>query len=146
MLKEDIVTTLTFAQEKPFWKMDTHEKLEASERKKLDGNVLFKAGKFWRASKKYEKASPKAMKLRKIHHPFKILLSFSAFKLQNFLNYKFQAAKYIEFDHSFTDEEMCLAKSLRLSCYLNNAACKLKSGEFLEASRLCTKVYFPQIT
>lgn len=105
MLKEDIVTTLTFAQEKPFWKMDTHEKLEASERKKLDGNVLFKAGKFWRASKKYEKA-----------------------------------AKYIEFDHSFTDEEMCLAKSLRLSCYLNNAACKLKSGEFLEASRLCTKV------
>ena len=27
-------------------------KLEACERKKLDGNVLFKAGKFWRASKK----------------------------------------------------------------------------------------------
>ncbi|KAI5583619.1 hypothetical protein BDE02_06G026600 [Populus trichocarpa] len=99
------VELLDFIKEKPFWKMDTHEKLEASERKKLDGNVLFKAGKFWRASKKYEKA-----------------------------------AKYIEFDHSFTDEEMCLAKSLRLSCYLNNAACKLKSGEFHEASRLCTKV------
>ncbi|KAL9361277.1 hypothetical protein Peur_044062 [Populus x canadensis] len=99
------VELLDFIKEKPFWKMDTHEKLEASERKKLDGNVLFKAGKFWRASKKYEKA-----------------------------------AKYIEFDHAFTDEEMCLAKSLRLSCYLNNAACKLKSGEFLEASRLCTKV------
>ena len=45
--------------------MDTREKFEASERKKLDGNVLFKAGKFWRASKKYEKASLKSMNLRK---------------------------------------------------------------------------------
>jgi FK506-binding protein 4/5 len=43
-------------------------KLEASERKKLDGNVLFKAGKFWQASKKYEKASLNAMKLKKINH------------------------------------------------------------------------------
>ncbi|GAV86992.1 LOW QUALITY PROTEIN: TPR_11 domain-containing protein [Cephalotus follicularis] len=39
--------------------MDTHEKLEACERKKNDGNVLFKAGKFLRACKKYEKASYK---------------------------------------------------------------------------------------
>ncbi|KAJ6747659.1 PEPTIDYLPROLYL ISOMERASE [Salix koriyanagi] len=99
------VELLDFIKEKPFWKMDTLEKFEASERKKLDGNVLFKAGKFWRASKKYDKAT-----------------------------------EYIEFDHSFTDDEMCLAKSLRLSCHLNNAACKLKSGEYLEASRLCTKV------
>ncbi|KAJ6332214.1 hypothetical protein OIU76_010576 [Salix suchowensis] len=99
------VELLDFIKEKPFWKMDTREKFEASERKKLDGNVLFKAGKFWRASKKYDKAT-----------------------------------EYIEFDHSFTDDEMCLAKSLRLSCHLNNAACKLRSGEYLEASRLCTKV------
>ncbi|KAJ6700187.1 PEPTIDYLPROLYL ISOMERASE [Salix purpurea] len=99
------VELLDFIKEKPFWKMDTREKFEASERKKLDGNVLFKAGKFWRASKKYDKAT-----------------------------------KYIEFDHSFTEDEMCLAKSLRLSCHLNNAACKLKTGEYLEASRLCTKV------
>lgn len=42
-------------QEQPFWNMDNHEKLEACERKKQDGNMLFKAGKFWRASKKYEK-------------------------------------------------------------------------------------------
>lgn len=44
-------------QEKPFWKMDTHEKIEACESKKHDGNLLFRAGKYWRASKKYEKAS-----------------------------------------------------------------------------------------
>ncbi|KAH9738761.1 peptidyl-prolyl cis-trans isomerase FKBP65 [Citrus sinensis] len=45
--------------EKPFWKMDTHEKIEACERKKHDGNLLFRAGKYWRASKKYEKATCK---------------------------------------------------------------------------------------
>jgi hypothetical protein len=44
-------------QEKPFWKMDTTEKIEACERNKNDGNVLFKAGKIWRASRKYEKES-----------------------------------------------------------------------------------------
>lgn len=35
--------------------MDTHEKLEACERTKEEGNVQFKAGKFKRASGKYEK-------------------------------------------------------------------------------------------
>uniref|UniRef100_A0A2K1X9Y4 Rotamase n=1 Tax=Populus trichocarpa TaxID=3694 RepID=A0A2K1X9Y4_POPTR len=77
-------------------------KLEASERKKLDGNVLFKAGKFWRASKKYEKA-----------------------------------AKSIELNHSFTDEEMWLAKSSRLSCYLNDAACLFRRSQaYLKTSEL----------
>lgn len=37
--------------------MDTCEKMEACERKKHNGNVLFKDGKYWRASKKYEKES-----------------------------------------------------------------------------------------
>ncbi|KAH8485857.1 hypothetical protein H0E87_027339 [Populus deltoides] len=83
----------------PPWRNNRSGKLEASEGKKLDGNVLFKAGKFWRASKKYEKA-----------------------------------AKSRELNHSFTDEEMWLAKSSRLSCNLNDAACKLKLGEYLEAS------------
>lgn len=46
---------LSTRQEKPFWKMENHEKLEACERKKHDGNILFKAAKFGRASKKYEK-------------------------------------------------------------------------------------------
>ncbi|GLT95653.1 hypothetical protein SLE2022_133210 [Rubroshorea leprosula] len=99
------VKLIDFTKEKPFWKMDTNEKIEACERKKHDGNLLFKAGKFWRASKKYEKA-----------------------------------ANFVEFGHSFTDEEKCIAKDLRISCNLNNAACKLKLGEYHEATRLCSKV------
>ncbi|XP_034692937.1 70 kDa peptidyl-prolyl isomerase-like [Vitis riparia] len=99
------VELIDFTKERPFWKMENHEKLEACERKKHDGNMLFKAGKFWHASKKYEKAE-----------------------------------KYIEFDHSFTDEEKVQANALRISCNLNNAACKLKLGEYLEASKQCTKV------
>ncbi|XP_031281283.1 70 kDa peptidyl-prolyl isomerase-like [Pistacia vera] len=99
------VQLIDFTKDKPFWKMDTQEKIEACERKKHDGNLLFRAGKYWRASKKYEKA-----------------------------------AKFIEFDHSFTDDEKHIANALRLSCYLNNAACKLKLEEHSEASRLCTKV------
>ncbi|XP_024031211.1 70 kDa peptidyl-prolyl isomerase [Morus notabilis] len=99
------VQLIEFTKEKPFWKMDTSEKLEFCERKKHDGNLLFKAGKFWCASKKYEK--------------------------ENYL---------IEFDHSFTDDEKYQAQTLWLSCQLNNAACKLKMDEFLQASKLCTKV------
>lgn len=53
-----------------------------------------------------------------------------------------QAVKCIEFDHSFSDDEKLHASALRLSCHLNNAACKLKLGEYTEASRLCTKVLF----
>ncbi|KAJ6380745.1 hypothetical protein OIU77_029612 [Salix suchowensis] len=37
---------------------------------------------------------------------------------------------------------MCLAKSLRLSCHLNNAACKLRSGESLELDPLNVKALF----
>jgi FK506-binding protein 4/5 len=48
---------LSSVQEKPFWKMDTKEKIEACERNKNDGNVLFKAGKILSASRKYEKES-----------------------------------------------------------------------------------------
>lgn len=42
-------------QEKPFWKMDAQERITACESKKRDGNILFKAGMFHLASKKYEK-------------------------------------------------------------------------------------------
>lgn len=57
------------------------------------------------------------------------------------LNSCLQAANYVDFDHSFTKDEKRAADSLRLSCNLNNAACKLKLGEYHEASRLCTKVF-----
>ncbi|KAH9675193.1 peptidylprolyl isomerase [Citrus sinensis] len=109
------VTLIDFTKEKPFWKMDTHEKIEACERKKHDGNLLFRAGKYWRASKKYEKAILGQQQ-------------------------KLQAAKIIEFHHSFTDDEKHQANGLRLSCYLNNAACKLKLEDYSETSSLCTKV------
>ncbi|KAI5427437.1 hypothetical protein KIW84_032742, partial [Lathyrus oleraceus] len=99
------VELIDFIKEKPFWKMDTQEKLEACEQKKHDGNLLFKAQNFRRASEKYEKA-----------------------------------VKYIEFDHTFSDDEKRHANTLRLSCNLNNAACKLKLEEFTEAAKLCTKV------
>lgn len=35
--------------------MNTEEKIEAAGKKKEEGNVLFKAGKYVRASKRYEK-------------------------------------------------------------------------------------------
>ncbi|KAL8095194.1 hypothetical protein AgCh_036591 [Apium graveolens] len=99
------VELIDFSKETPFWKMETDEKLKACEIKKEEGNVLFKAGKYWRASRKYEKAS-----------------------------------KYVEYDHSFNADDKCRAKALQLSCHLNNAACKLKLDEFVEAARECTKV------
>ncbi|KAK9124959.1 hypothetical protein Scep_013805 [Stephania cephalantha] len=51
------VELISFTKEKPCWKMETSEKLEVCERKKDEGNKLFKAGKFWCASIKYDKES-----------------------------------------------------------------------------------------
>ncbi|XP_055809233.1 70 kDa peptidyl-prolyl isomerase-like [Solanum dulcamara] len=99
------IKLVDFNKVKPFWKMDTKEKLEACEKIKSEGNELFKDGKFQYASRKYEKAS-----------------------------------KFIQFNHSFNNDDKCRANTLRLSCYLNNAACKLKMGEHQEASKLCSKV------
>lgn len=39
--------------------MNTEEKIEAAGKKKEEGNVLFKSGKYLRASKRYEKVSYK---------------------------------------------------------------------------------------
>ncbi|MCO5602826.1 hypothetical protein L7F22_056965 [Adiantum nelumboides] len=99
------VELVEFQKEKESWDMNTAEKIEAAGKKKEDGNVLFKAGKYARAFKKYDKA-----------------------------------AKFIEYDTSFSEEEKKQAKVLKTSCYLNNAACKLKLKDFKEAAKLCTKV------
>ncbi|KAJ8635529.1 hypothetical protein MRB53_009796 [Persea americana] len=99
------VELISFTKDKEFWKMETLEKLEACQRKKDEGNTFFKAGEYWHASKKYEKA-----------------------------------ARYVEYDHSFSDEEITKANALKISCNLNNAACKFKLGDYDETSRLCTKV------
>lgn len=53
-----------------------------------------------------------------------------------------QAAKFIEYDSSFSEEEKQLSKVLKVTCNLNNAACKLKLKDYKEAEKLCSKVYF----
>ncbi|GAB2288797.1 70 kDa peptidyl-prolyl isomerase [Dionaea muscipula] len=81
------------------------KKIEAAGKKKEEGNALFKAGKYTRASKRYEKA-----------------------------------AKYIEYDTSFGDEEKKQSKALKVTCNLNNVAFQLKLKEYKQAEKLCTKV------
>lgn len=51
-----------------------------------------------------------------------------------------KAAKYIEYDNSFSEDEKKQSKQLKISCNLNNAACKLKFKDYKEAVKLCTKV------
>ena len=51
-----------------------------------------------------------------------------------------QGVGFVEYDSSFSDEEKQQAKLLKISCNLNNAACKLKLKDYKEAVKLCTKV------
>lgn len=56
--------------------------------------------------------------------------------------------KYIEYDSAFGEEEKKLAKTLKVACNLNNAACKLKLKDYKEAEKLSTKVllfYHPSL-
>ncbi|OMO89984.1 hypothetical protein CCACVL1_07552 [Corchorus capsularis] len=99
------VEMVSFVKEKESWDMNTQEKIEAAGKKKEEGNALFKAGKYERASKRYEKA-----------------------------------VKFIEYDSSFSDEEKKQTKLLKVTCNLNNAACKLKLKDYKQAEKLCTKV------
>ncbi|XP_076951591.1 70 kDa peptidyl-prolyl isomerase-like [Bidens hawaiensis] len=99
------VELVSFEKEKDMWELTTQEKIEASGRKKEEGNILFKKQKYERASKRYEKA-----------------LSF------------------IEYDSAFNDDEKQQAKVLKISCNLNNAACKLELRDYKQAVKLCTKV------
>ncbi|XP_014520334.1 70 kDa peptidyl-prolyl isomerase-like [Vigna radiata var. radiata] len=50
-----------------------------------------------------------------------------------------KAMKFIEYDSSFSDEEKQQSKALKITCNLNNAACKLKLKEYKQAEKLCTK-------
>ncbi|KAK8701907.1 hypothetical protein V6N13_020285 [Hibiscus sabdariffa] len=50
------VEMVSFIKDKESWDMNTPEKIEAAGKKKEEGNVLFKAGKYVKASKRYEKA------------------------------------------------------------------------------------------
>ncbi|CAI9784854.1 unnamed protein product [Fraxinus pennsylvanica] len=51
-----------------------------------------------------------------------------------------KAAEYVSEDGAFTDDDQKLVKSLRLSCWLNGAACNLKLNDFQEVIKLCSKV------
>ncbi|XP_061363756.1 peptidyl-prolyl cis-trans isomerase FKBP62-like isoform X1 [Gastrolobium bilobum] len=99
------VELLSFVKEKESWDLNTQEKIEAAGKKKEEGNALFKAGKYERASNRYEKA-----------------------------------IRFIEYDSSLSDEEKQQTKALKITCNLNNAACKLKLKDYKQAEKLCTKV------
>ncbi|XP_043712991.1 70 kDa peptidyl-prolyl isomerase-like isoform X4 [Telopea speciosissima] len=99
------VEMLDFIKEKAPWEMNNTEKIEAAGKKKEEGNILFKSGKYQRAAKRYEKA-----------------------------------ADYISEDFTFGDDEQKLVKALRVSCWLNHAACCLKLNDFQGAIKLCSKV------
>ncbi|GLT49524.1 hypothetical protein SLA2020_230760 [Shorea laevis] len=99
------VEMVSFVKEKESWELNSQEKIEAAGKKKEAGNVLFKTGKYKRASKRYEKA-----------------------------------VNFIDYDSTFSDEEKQQAKLLKVTCSLNNAACKLKLKDYKEAEELCTKV------
>jgi len=51
-----------------------------------------------------------------------------------------KAIKFIDYESSFSDEEKKQAKALKITCNLNNAACKLKVKDYKQAEKLCTKV------
>lgn len=55
-----------------------------------------------------------------------------------------QAAKYIEYDTDFSEEEKKQRKTLKISCNLNNAACKLKLKDYKQAKKMHTKVPLDQ--
>ncbi|KAK9944699.1 hypothetical protein M0R45_010255 [Rubus argutus] len=50
------VELVSFVKDKESWDMNTPEKIEAAGTKKEEGNAFFKAGKYAKASKRYEKA------------------------------------------------------------------------------------------
>uniref|UniRef100_A0A453RM24 Uncharacterized protein n=1 Tax=Aegilops tauschii subsp. strangulata TaxID=200361 RepID=A0A453RM24_AEGTS len=50
------------------------------------------------------------------------------------------AAKFIDYDTSFSEDEKKQSKQLKITCNLNNAACKLKLKDYKQAEKLCTKV------
>ena len=115
--------------------MDTPEKIEAAGKKKEEGNALFKAGKYARASKRYEKVIKTNL----------IIYSFSSISMHSWdifvTKILSQAVKFIEYDTAFSEEEKKSSKALKVACNLNNAACKLKLKDYKQAEKLCTKVW-----
>ncbi|KAL2508223.1 Peptidyl-prolyl cis-trans isomerase FKBP65 [Forsythia ovata] len=55
-------------------------------------------------------------------------------------NALFKAVKYIDYDTTFSEEDKKQSKALKVTCNLNDAACKLKLRDYKQAEKLCTKV------
>ncbi|XP_077233863.1 70 kDa peptidyl-prolyl isomerase-like isoform X2 [Tasmannia lanceolata] len=51
-----------------------------------------------------------------------------------------KATDYVNEDGQYEEDDLKLVKFLRVSCWLNNAACNLKLSDFQEAIKLCSKV------
>lgn len=51
-----------------------------------------------------------------------------------------KAVDYVSEEGMFGDDDQKLVKSLRVSCWLNGAACSLKLNDYQEAIKLCSKV------
>jgi len=60
-----IINFVASFQEKESWDMNTLEKIEGAGKKKEEGNALFKASKYAKASKRYEKLIENNLKLQK---------------------------------------------------------------------------------
>lgn len=125
--------------------MSEHEKIETAGRKKDEGNLLFKSGKYQRAGKKYDKVTSCLISLKFCFfdsHYLQILIIFNAMfcKLVLLLFFCHQAADYVSEVGNFADEDQRMVKALQVSCWLNGAACCLKLDDFHGAIRLCSKV------
>ncbi|XP_021889647.1 70 kDa peptidyl-prolyl isomerase-like isoform X2 [Carica papaya] len=67
-------------------------------------------------------------------------LLFKSEKYQRAVKKYDKAADYVSEDGSFGDDELKQVKALRVSCWLNGAACSLKLKDFREAIKLCSRV------
>lgn len=109
--------------------MNNQEKIEAAVEKKEEGNALFKVGKYPRASRRYETVCSLQNRVFLCQSSNQLLVSLIQF-CQTVGIEIMQAAKYIEYDTDFSEEEKKQRKTLKISCNLNNAACKLKLKDY----------------
>ena len=66
--------------------------------------------------------------------PFSVKLQITCFV------FHFQALDFVSGDIPFGDDDLKLVESLRVSCWLNTAACCLKLLDYHRAVNLCSKV------
>ena len=70
----------------------------------------------------------------------KLIVHLISFKFVSCFIVFSQAADFVNEDGSFEDDEQKLAEQLRVSCWLNGAACSLKLHDFQGTIMLCSEV------